>query len=139
MYACKKATNNSKHDINSVIGTDKPDQARLPLTKIIPTKDTTIICPAVMFANKRINNAAGLINIPANSIGIRMGYKATGTPGWEKICFQNPFFENSICTINVNNAKTIVKEIFPVRFGLLMKGISPNKLPNQIKKNTVNR
>lgn len=139
MYACKKATNNSKHDINRVIGTDNPDQARLPLTKIIPTNDTTIMWPAVMFANKRINSAAGLINIPANSIGIRIGYKATGTPGGEKICFQNPFFENSICTIRVNSANTIVKEIFPVKLGLLMKGINPNKLPNHMKKNTVSK
>ena len=139
MYACKKATNNSKHDINNVIGTDSPDQAKLSLTKIIPTRETMIMCPAVIFANKRINKAAGLIKIPANSIGISIGYNATGTPGGEKMCFQKPFLENNICIINVNIANTMVKEIFPVKLGLLMKGIKPNKFPNQIKKNTVNK
>ena len=55
---------------------------------MIEIKDTTIICPAVMFAKRRIINAAVLIKIPAISIGIKIGYKAKGTPGGAKICPQ---------------------------------------------------
>ena len=47
-----------------------------------------IICPAVMFANKRIINEAGFIKIPANSIRAKNGFSGTGTPGIQKICFQ---------------------------------------------------
>ena len=74
--------------MNSAIGTDNPDQAKLSFTKMIEINDTTIICPAVILAKSRIINAAGLINIPAISIGIKIGYKAIGTPGGVKICFQ---------------------------------------------------
>ena len=93
IYACKKATSNSKVEINKAIGTDNPDHARLSFTKIIEIKDITIMCPAVMLANKRINNAAGLIKIPAISIGTKIGYKAKGTPGGINMCFQNGFLE----------------------------------------------
>ena len=47
-----------------------------------------IICPAEMFANKRIIKEIGLINIPINSIGARNNFIGTGTPGIQKICFQ---------------------------------------------------
>ena len=93
IYACKKATSNSKVEINKAIGTDNPDHARLSFTKIIEIKDITIMWPAVMLANKRINNAAGLIKIPAISIGTNIGYKAKGTPGGINMCFQNGFLE----------------------------------------------
>ena len=93
IYACKNATNNSSVEINNAMGTDNADQAMLSFIKMIEIKDITIICPAVRFANKRINKAAGLIKIPAISIGIKIGYKAIGTPGGEIMCFQNGFFE----------------------------------------------
>lgn len=44
--------------------------------------------PAVMFANKRIISAKGLVKIPTISIGIIIGIKASGTPGGLKICDQ---------------------------------------------------
>ena len=93
IYACKKATSNSKVEMNKAIGMDNPDQAMLSFTKIIEIKEITIIWPAVMLANKRINNAAGLIKIPAISIGTKIGYKAKGTPGGINMCFQNGFLE----------------------------------------------
>lgn len=42
------------------------------------------MCPAVMFANKRIINAKGFVNIPIISTGHIIGYNALGTGG-EKI------------------------------------------------------
>ena len=42
--------------------------------------------PAVMFANKRIIKANGLVKIPTISMGIIMGIKANGTPGGLKMC-----------------------------------------------------
>ena len=139
IYACKKATSNSKVEINKAIGIDNPDHAMLSFTKIIEIKEITIMWPAVMFANKRINNAAGLIKIPAISIGTKIGYKAKGTPGGINMCFQNGFLENINWMIKVNIANVIVTEIFPVKFGLPIQGISPNKFPIRIKKKTVSR
>ena len=49
--------------------------------KINETKLRMIICPAVIFANKRIIKAKGLVNIPIISIGTIIGYKALGTGG----------------------------------------------------------
>ena len=51
-------------------------------------KLSTIICPADIFANKRIIKEIGLINIPINSIGAKNNFIGTGTPGIQKICFQ---------------------------------------------------
>ena len=51
-------------------------------------KLNTIICPAVMLANKRIIKEIGLIKIPINSIGAKNNFIGTGTPGIQKICFQ---------------------------------------------------
>ena len=45
-----------------------------------------------MFANKRINNAAGLINIPAISIGTKYWVQSyMELLEAINICFQNPF------------------------------------------------
>ena len=74
--------------MNNAIGTDNSPHASDLLIKIIEMRDNTIMCPAVMFANKRIINANGLVKIPTNSIGIIIGNKAHGTPGVAKICFQ---------------------------------------------------
>ena len=48
----------------------------------------TIICPAEMFANKRIIKDSGFINIPKNSIGAINNFIGAGMPGIQKICFQ---------------------------------------------------
>ena len=87
-YACKKATKISNTEINKAIGTDKNPHVQFSLIKIIEIKAKIIICPAVMFANKRTINANGLVKIPTISIGIIMINKGTGTPGVAKICFQ---------------------------------------------------
>ena len=125
--------------MNSVNWTDKPAQAILSLTKMIEINDTTIMWPAVMFSNKRIINEAGLIKIPAISTGTIIKYKGQGTPGGAIMCIQNVFLALANCTINVNKANNKVILIDPVTFGFAKKGKSPNKLPNRIKKNTVNR
>jgi hypothetical protein len=46
------------------------------------------MCPAVMFANKRIIKAKGFDIIPINSTGIIIGLNHQGTPGVAKTCFQ---------------------------------------------------
>ena len=51
-------------------------------------KLNTIMCPADIFANKRIIREIGLINIPINSIGAKNNFIGTGTPGIQKMCFQ---------------------------------------------------
>ena len=48
----------------------------------------TTTCPADMFANKRIINAKGFVNIPSTSIGAKTIFIGTGTPGIQKICPQ---------------------------------------------------
>src|SRR5690606_41772184 len=45
-------------------------------------------CPAVKFANKRIINENGLVIIPIISIGAKIIFIGTGTPGIQKICVQ---------------------------------------------------
>ena len=56
--------------------------------KIRQIRLNTIICPAVIFANKRIIRANGLENNPIISTGIIIGNSQKGTPGAAKICFQ---------------------------------------------------
>ena len=88
MNACKNATKISNTEMNKAMGTDNNPQASDLFMKIIEISDNTMMCPAVMFANKRIIKAKGLVKIPTNSIGIIMGNKAHGTPGVAKMCFQ---------------------------------------------------
>jgi len=79
--ACKKATIHSRISINKAKGTEtNPIIADLN-TNIKPINEMTMICPAVIFANKRIIKAIGLINIPAISIGINIGQIAFGACG----------------------------------------------------------
>lgn len=88
MKACKKATNNFNIKIKIDIGIDSPLHAALPNVKIIPVNDNIIMCPAVMFANKRIIKAKGFVKIPIISTGIIIGNNQAGTPGVAKICLQ---------------------------------------------------
>lgn len=55
---------------------------------VIATKLITTMCPAEIFANKRIIKEKGFVNIPNTSIGIRIIFMITGTPGIQKICPQ---------------------------------------------------
>lgn len=70
------------------MGTDNAPHAIFLLMKMIEIKASIIMCPADMFAKRRIINANGFVNIPTISIGIMIGIKAMGTPGVAKICFQ---------------------------------------------------
>ena len=80
-YACKKATKSSNTEMNKAIGTDNIPHAALLLIKMMDTNAKMIMCPAVIFANKRTIKAKGFVKIPMNSIGIIIGNKAIGTPG----------------------------------------------------------
>lgn len=102
------------------------------------TKDKMIMCPAVMFANKRTVNANGFVKIPITSIGIMIINNGTGTPGVAKMCFQQFLFPENTVTNNVRQANTTVTAIFPVKFAP-NNGINPVKLLIKIKKNIVNR
>ena len=56
-----------------------------PKIKIREMKQMITMCPAIIFAKRRIINAMGFINIPANSTGIKMIFTKKGTPGGQKI------------------------------------------------------
>ena len=55
---------------------------------INPIKLINTMCPAKIFAYKRIINANGLIKTPNNSIGARIIFIGVGTPGIQKMCPQ---------------------------------------------------
>ena len=77
---------------------DKPNERVPPNqlwnTYIRPIKLPNTICPACMFAYRRINKEKGLINRPRISIGIRMMYKTSFpyqgnvSPSGSKMCLQ---------------------------------------------------
>ena len=67
--------------MNTTNGTDTPATANDLNMKIKHTKLKTRMCPAVMFANKRIIKAKGLVNKPIISTGIINGYNQVGTCG----------------------------------------------------------
>ena len=46
------------------------------------------ICPAKIFAYKRIIKEKGLIITPNNSIGAKTNFISVGTPGIQKMCNQ---------------------------------------------------
>lgn len=75
-------------EINKAIGTDNPAQAIFLFTKMMEINAKTIMCPAVMFANKRIINANGFVKILMISIGIIKNFIGTDTPGIQKMCPQ---------------------------------------------------
>ena len=79
--ACKKATSNSNTLINKTNATETGAMAKLLKIKINDTKLNTIMCPAVMLANKRIIKAKGLENIPMISTTHMMGNNQKGTSG----------------------------------------------------------
>ena len=80
--ACIKATSNSNTFMKMVKNTDTTVIA-VPIytftaivTKIIDTKASNAVCPASMFANKRIVKAKGFTTTPTSSI---TGISGTGT------------------------------------------------------------
>lgn len=110
--------------------------ARESKIKIRQMRLNTIICPAVMFANKRIIRANGLENNPIISTGIIIGKSQTGTPGAAKICFQYVLFPLNWVMRKVHVARTKVTAILPVTFAPNGggKGIRPIRLLIRIKK-----
>ena len=54
--------------------------ARFSKKKMSPTSDRRTMCPAVMFANKRIINANGFVSNDTISIGTMIGARNTGAP-----------------------------------------------------------
>jgi hypothetical protein len=109
--------------------------------KIRQIRLSTIICPAVMFANKRIIRANGFEIIPINSTGIIIGRSQNGTPGVAKICRQYALFPLNCVMMKVKKASTNVTAMLPVTLAPNGggKGISPIRLLISIKKNTVKR
>ena len=111
--------------MNNANATATGETHNVSKTNINPTKLITIMWPAVMFANKRIIKANGLVKIPTISIGIKIGYNAFGAGG-KKMCPQYALFALTFVTIKVMIDSTNVKAILPVTFALI--GISPNTL-----------
>src|SRR5690606_34175563 len=137
--ACIKATNNSIKLIKIVNITEPPATALTLKINGKHNKDNTKMWPAVMFANKRIINAKGLVNTPIISTGIISGFNHQGTGGL-KICPQYYLFPLNKIISNVIAANTIVTAIFPVTLAEPGKnGTKPNTFINHIKKNTVNK
>ena len=74
--------------MNTEKNIDAGDIQTLSAIKIKEIKLNMMICPADMFANKRIMSEMGLMKIPANSMGARNNFMGAGRPGIQKICFQ---------------------------------------------------
>ena len=137
------ATKSSKKNIKIANPTDTGTKA-IPATldkaekiKINKMILKMMVCPAKIFANKRIAKAAGLINkLLKISIGTKINLIPVGTPGGLKICPQKYLFEFTNITTKKTNASNKVTAIFPVK--LNPNGNKPNKLLTHIKKNKVN-
>ena len=88
MYACNNAT---KISISEIANDNKNDillPTQLWKININATKLINTICPAKMLAYKRIIKENGLMIVPNNSIGAKISFIRTGTPGIQKICIQ---------------------------------------------------
>ena len=90
IYACNAATKSSKTFINNTNPTDTGAIIIVLKMKISEIKLKIMMCPAVMFANKRISRATGFARIPITSTGIMIGASQTGTPGVAKTCYPLP-------------------------------------------------
>lgn len=115
MYACNKATNNSKKYMNSVKGTAIAAPAQF-IMKIKPISDRIIIEPATILANNLIKSANGFVNKPINSTTIIIGSTKAGMPcGTSPLRYPNTpfFFIPLICIIpKVTSASPVVTLIF---------------------------
>ena len=90
-YAWINATNNSRKYINTennIDTTETPAPTATPIMlakmKIRAIKTKIIMCPAKIFAKRRIISAIGLVNVPIISISGISGsgaFRKTGTSG----------------------------------------------------------
>ena len=103
-----------------------------PKMKIMEITLRIIICPARMFAKRRIVKAIGLMNNDIISMITNRIFARNGTPGGLNKCPQKCLFEVNKITINATKAKAPVTAILPVK--LAPEGIRPSKLFIQIKK-----
>lgn len=144
-----KATSNSKKSIKilkrieTIVSPALMANPRVAVIKISEDNDKIIVCPANMFANKRIIKANGFINIPKNSMMGSMGnggaFIHIGTSG-HTISFQYSRLPNTLIATNEQNANTKVTEIFPVTFAPPGKmGTNPIILFSNMKKKIVNK
>ena len=108
-YACKAATNISNTDINNTKAPEIGETATVSNIKINENKLKIIMCPAVIFAKRRIIKAKGFVSIPISSTGTIIGASHTGTPGVLKICPQYDLLPLKVVMIKVINANTKVK------------------------------
>ena len=77
--------------VNGIENTDVPQPAYLfnsAKMKMSEIRHMIIICPATMFAKRRMINAIGLINTLRNSTGTRISFTPIGIPGGLNICPQ---------------------------------------------------
>ena len=118
---------------------EKPQPAaelNAPKINIRETREMMMMCPAIMFAKRRIMRANGFVNTPNKSTSVKMGFIPAGTGGLN-ICPQKCLFELAKITMKDIHARTKVNAIFPVT--LAVPGISPTKLLIRMKKKTVNK
>lgn len=143
------ATRSSRQYINSENNTDTtatPDPTAIPIIdenmNIKHISTNIIMCPANMFAKRRIIRATGLVRVDIISITGINGIGAlrnTGTSG-HKTSFQYSFVPHRFVIRYVNSANTNVTDMLPVRFAPNGKiGTRPIRLFIRMKKNTVNK
>ena len=82
IYACRNAIRNS----NPVIATSPATGTtpRIPSGNTKPPTTFKSVCPAIMFANKRILRLKGRVKYDITSIAIIRGAKNIGTPSGKK-------------------------------------------------------
>ena len=76
--------------MNAVENIPMPDPAPMacppsPKMKIKLVNARMMMCPALMFAVKRIINTAGFMMMLNTSIGTKMNFTGSGTPGGQKM------------------------------------------------------
>ena len=109
-------------------------------TNISSKRLSIIMCPPSMLAKRRIVSAKGLVKSPMNSTGANISIMGFGTPGIDTISFQYSFVPLNYTITNVNAASVRVNDVLPETFAPNgKKGISPQRLVNSIKKNSVRR
>ena len=89
-YACKKATNISK-PVNATEKLSGNHPPNIPKLTTNPPKTFNIVCPAIMFANKRTDKLTGLLKYEIISMIVINGKSTAGTPlGTKIVKYLNP-------------------------------------------------
>ena len=105
-------------------------------------KTNTIKCPPSILANRRTIKAMGFVKIPNSSIRGNSGighFNPIGTSG-QNISFHYSFVPETLITIKVHKAKTIVMDMLPVTFAPPGNTeINPTMLEINIKKKSVSK